>query len=180
MNDTIYLNNRVLLKVGDIVKEKSEAIVNAANSSLMGGGGVDGAIHTAGGSAILNECKVIRNRLPNGLQSGEAVITTGGKLFSKYVIHTVGPIWRGGYSFEPILLANCYKNSLKIAVDKQIQTITFPAISTGIFGYPSEQAAQVASKTITDFLSQNESIIQVRLIFFQPRDKELFNRHCQF
>src|SRR5438105_11086863 len=134
---------------GDITKIKADAIVNAANSSLLGGGGVDGAIHRAGGPAILEECREIRRtRFPEGLPTGEAVITTGGKLPALYVIHTVGPIYGEHRGREAELLANCYHNSLTLAVEKNLASIAFPAISTGVYGYPLEEAAEVASKAI--------------------------------
>lgn len=150
---------------GDITKQETEAIVNAANSSLMGGGGVDGAIHRAGGPAILQECKEIVSR-QGRLPTGEAVITTGGNLRAKFVIHTVGPIWKGGIRGEPELLRNCYLNSLKLAKEKGIRTVSFPSISTGAYGYPVDKAARVAIKAIVDFLDTNEGIDEVALVLF--------------
>lgn len=150
---------------GDITKQSTDAIVNAANSGLMGGGGVDGAIHRAGGSAILEECKQIvakQGRLP----TGEAVITTGGNLPAKHVIHTVGPIWHGGNSREPDLLANAYRNSLKIASSKKLKGISFPSISTGAYGYPMKLASEVALQTVIDFLHKDESIDAVYFVLF--------------
>ncbi len=137
--------------VADITTLDVEAVVNAANSSLMGGGGVDGAIHRAGGSAILEECKRIVadiGRLP----TGEAVITTAGNMPSRHVIHTVGPVWHGGRKNEPELLKNAYRNSMNIALENEIKTIAFPSISTGIYGYPVEKAAGVAVCTVMDFV----------------------------
>src|SRR6476660_8291057 len=129
-----FLNNRVIVTVGDITQQDTDAIVNAANASLLGGGGVDGAIHRAGGDEILEECKEIRRtRFPNGLPTGEAVITTGGKLAALYVIHTVGPIFGEHRGKEAELLANCYHNSLTLAVEKNLNSVSFPAISTGVF-----------------------------------------------
>lgn len=176
-----YLNGRVVVVVGDITKEETDAIVNAANSSLMGGGGVDGAIHRAGGPEILEECKKIRQTLyPDGLPTGKAVITTGGKLKAKYVIHTVGPIYGREAGKEAELLAEAYRNSLALASDKGIKTISFPSISTGAYGYPKEEAARVASKAIADFLATNSSIELVRLVFFSETDAKIFIENQQF
>jgi O-acetyl-ADP-ribose deacetylase (regulator of RNase III) len=156
---------KLSLTVGDITKQKTDAIVNAANSSLMGGGGVDGAIHRAGGPKILEECMKIREK-QGECDTGEAVITTGGNLPVKYVIHTVGPIWEGGNRREPELLANCYKNSLKLAVENGIKTISFPSISTGAYGYPMDQAANVALKAVIDFLKKDDSLEDVIFVLF--------------
>src|SRR5215813_263703 len=170
-----FLDDRVRILVGDITKQDTDAIVNAANASLMGGGGVDGAIHRAGGDEILEECKEIRRtRFPNGLPTGEAVITTGGKLPALYVIHTVGPIYGQHDGKEAELLANCYHNSLTLAVEKNLTSIAFPAISTGVFGYPLAEAAKVSSKTIENFLSTDHQLKEVRLVFFEERDAEVF------
>jgi len=176
-----FLNGRVSVVVGDITKQDTDAIVNAANASLMGGGGVDGAIHRAGGDEILEECKEIRRtRFPNGLPTGEAVITTGGKLPALYVIHTVGPIYGQHDGKEAELLANCYHNSLTLAVEKNLSSIAFPAISTGVFGYPQNEAAEVASKTIENFLSTDRQLTEVRLVFFQEPDAEVFLQNQEF
>ena len=156
-------DTRIEVQQGDITKIKVDAVVNAANSSLLGGGGVDGAIHRAGGPAILEECRKIRAR-QGGCDTGEAVITTGGNLPAQYVIHTVGPVWSGGENGEPELLANCYHNSLRIASEKQLQSIAFPNISTGIYGYPKPNAAQVAVQAVKDYLKSNETSLQ-RVIF---------------
>jgi len=174
-----YMDGRVEVDVGDITKEGVDAIVNAANSSLMGGGGVDGAIHRAGGPAILDACKAIReNEYPRGLPTGEAVITTGGRLRPK-VIHTVGPIYRSAN--EPRkLLAACYVNSLKVAAENGCRSVAFPAISTGVYGYPKPDAASVASKAIAGFLASNDSIQKVRLVFFSAGDADTFNANCEF
>jgi O-acetyl-ADP-ribose deacetylase (regulator of RNase III) len=176
-----FLNGRVSVVVGDITKQDTDAIVNAANASLMGGGGVDGAIHGTGGDEILAECKEIRRtRFPNGLPTGEAVITTGGKLPALYVIHTVGPIYGQHDGKDAELLANCYHNSLTLAVEKNLTSVAFPAISTGVFGYPQAEAAKVASKTIENFLSTDHQLQEVRLVFFQERDADAFLANQQF
>lgn len=159
---------------GDITKVEVDAVVNAANSSLLGGGGVDGAIHRAGGLAILEECKQIRAR-QGGCETGEAVITTGGNLPAQYVIHTVGPVWHAGNQNEPQLLANCYHNSLRIASEKQLQSIAFPNISTGIYGYPKQKAAQVAVKAVQDYLQNNTiSLQQVIFVCFDDENLKLY------
>src|SRR6202162_5234548 len=176
-----FLDGRVSVVVGDITRQDTEAIVNAANSSLLGGGGVDGAIHRAGGPEILEECREIRRtRFPEGLPTGEAVITTGGKLSALYVIHTVGPIFGEHRGKEAELLANCYHNSLTLAVEKNLTSVAFPAISTGVYGYPLEEAAEVASRTIETFLATDRQLKEVRLVFFQPRDAAVFLAHQKF
>lgn len=176
-----FLNEKVIIKVGDITKEKTDAIVNAANSTLLGGGGVDGAIHDAGGKQVLEECREIRrDNFPNGLPTGEVVITSGGNLPSKFVIHTVGPIYGRNQDKDAELLANCYVNSLALAVENDLKTISFPSISTGAFGYPKHEAAKVASHAIRNFLAQNESIKQVNLVFFSAADAEKFVKHQDF
>ena len=176
-----FLDGRVRVVVGDITKQDTEAIVNAANSSLLGGGGVDGAIHRAGGPEILEECREIRRtRFPEGLPTGEAVITTGGKLAALYVIHTVGPVYGNHRGKEAELLANCYHNSLTLAVEKNLTSIAFPAISTGIYGYPLAEAAEVASRTIENFLATDRQLKEVRLVFFQQKDAEAFLEHEKF
>ncbi len=173
-----FLNGRAVVKVGDITRENVDAIVNAANSTLLGGGGVDGAIHDAGGRQILKECEEIRrNEFPNGLPTGEAVITSGGNLTAKFVIHTVGPVYGRNQDKDAELLANCYKNSLDLAVKNSLKTISFPSISTGVFGYPKHEAAQVASQAVKEFLAQNETIEQITLIFFSVADAEKFIKH---
>jgi O-acetyl-ADP-ribose deacetylase len=176
-----FVNGRVCVVVGDITKEDVEAIVNAANTSLLGGDGVDGAIHRAGGPEILAECREIRRtRFPEGLPTGEAVITTAGKLPALYVIHTVGPIFGEEHGKEAELLANCYHNSLTLAVEKNLTSVAFPAISTGVYGYPPEKAAEVASRTIENFLSNDRQLKEVRLVFFQARDAEIFLQSQKF
>ncbi|QNE39880.1 O-acetyl-ADP-ribose deacetylase [Hymenobacter sp. NBH84] len=146
---------RILLYQGDITRVDTDAIVNAANSSLLGGGGVDGAIHRAGGPAILEECRQIRAR-QGGCPTGEAVLTTGGALPASYVIHTVGPVWNGGTKGEAELLANCYRNSLRLAAENQLTSVAFPGISTGIYGYPKADAARIAVREVQTFLKENE------------------------
>jgi O-acetyl-ADP-ribose deacetylase (regulator of RNase III) len=183
LNDQIesFLGGRVLLVVGDITRQDVSAIVNAANSTLLGGGGVDGAIHAAGGPEILRECRQIRKTVyPDGLPTGQAVITTGGKLPAKYVIHTVGPIYGRQPEREAELLAACYQNSLLLARQHGVSSIAFPSISTGAFGYPKPEAAKIASNTIKDFLSADDQIEQVRLVFFQERDARVFREYHEF
>jgi len=176
-----FLDGRVQVVVGDITKQDVDAIVNAANSSLLGGGGVDGAIHRAGGPEILEECREIRRtRFPEGLPTGEAVITTGGKLPALYVIHTVGPVYGEHRGKEAELLANCYHNSLTLAVEKNLASIAFPAISTGIYGYPLAEAAAVSSQTIENFLATDRQLKEVRLVFFQARDAQVFLENQKF
>jgi len=165
--------NKIQLIKADITKLTVDAIVNAANSSLLGGGGVDGAIHRAGGPAILEECRKIVAR-QGGCKTGEAVITTGGKLPAKYVIHTVGPVWNGGSMNEAQKLANCYTNSLQIAVDYNIKTIAFPNISTGVYRFPKEKAAEIAINTVRSFLQSNEAIEQVSFVCFDEENYELY------
>lgn len=162
---------------GDITEMDTDAIVNAANPSLMGGGGVDGAIHRKGGPKILEECKRIRaTEYPDGLPTGKAVITTGGNLKARYVIHTVGPIWHGGKHGEPELLAEAYRNSLKLAVSKGLKTIAFPSISTGAYGYPIEKACKVALTTVKDFLEKEDKLEKVVLVLFSQRDFEIYKQ----
>jgi len=176
-----FLGGRVRVVVGDITAQDTEAIVNAANSSLLGGGGVDGAIHRAGGPEILAECREIRRtRFPEGLPTGEAVITTGGRLPALYVIHTVGPVYGHNSGQDAELLANCYHNSLTLAVEKNLTSVSFPAISTGVFGYPQAEAAEVASRTIENFLSTDRQLQEVRLVFFQAGDAETFLKNQKF
>lgn len=160
---------------GDISRQDTEAIVNAANSSLMGGGGVDGAIHRAGGPAILEECKKIREER-GPLPPGQAVITSGGRLKAKCVIHTVGPIWHSGKSGEAETLSSAYKESLKLAVEKGIKSISFPSISTGAYGYPPEQAAPVAVKTVLDFLGQKPPLKKVVFVLFDDFTLQAYER----
>lgn len=166
---------RLVLLSGDITEQGTDAIVNAANPGLMGGGGVDGAIHGKGGADILRECKVIRERYyPDGLPAGQAVITTGGYLKAKRVIHTVGPIWRGGNNKEPQVLAAAYENSLKVALENGIKTISFPSISTGAYGYPVEKASRVAIRAVIGFLVENKGIEEVRFILHSSYDLQIY------
>lgn len=168
------MNNNIILKTGDITKENVCAIVNAANSSLMGGGGVDGAIHRAGGPAILKACKKIRQgQYPDGLPTGEAVATTAGDLPAQYVIHTVGPVYHSCGDHCTSLLALCYENSLKVAVELGCKDIAFPAISTGIYGYPKEEAARIAYETVKDFLTKGYEL-KIYFIFHSLENRELF------
>jgi O-acetyl-ADP-ribose deacetylase (regulator of RNase III) len=169
-----FLQNRVVVKVGDLTAEEVDAIVNAANSSLLGGGGVDGAIHRKGGPAIVEACREIkRTQYPKGLPTGEAVITTGGQLSAKYVIHTVGPVY-GQDSPADKLLAACYTNSLGLAAEHAVESISFPAISTGVYRYPKDKAARVSSAAIHEFLECLDSVIQVRLVFLHASDADIF------
>jgi len=170
---------KLTLVQGDITKQTTDAIVNAANSSLMGGGGVDGAIHRAGGPTILEQCKQIVAK-QGRLLPGKAVITTGGNLPAKYVIHTVGPIWNGGTNNEAQILASCYKECLKIAEEKKLSSISFPAISTGAYRYPLDQAAKVAVETVISFLKEEVvSLKEVRFVLFDARTYETYEKALQ-
>ncbi len=153
----------------DITKLEVDAIVNAANKSLLGGGGVDGAIHRAAGKELLEECKTL-----NGCETGEAKITKGYHLPAKFVIHTVGPVWHGGQNKESELLANCYKNSLNLALKNNIKTIAFPNISTGVYGFPKDKAAETAIKTVTDFLGHTNQIEKVYFVCFDNENYSLY------
>lgn len=173
------LDGRLEVRTGDITKLDVDAIVNAANSSLLGGGGVDGAIHRAAGPELLAECRRIRAAdLPDGLPAGQAVATGAGKLPARYVIHTVGPVWCGGGAGEPASLASCYRSSLHLAASlggaDPVRTVAFPAISTGVFGYPKDAAARVAHRSIRAFLAGSERPQQVVLIFFSGDDARDF------
>jgi len=166
---------KLALVQGDITRQATDAIVNAANSGLMGGGGVDGAIHRAGGAAILEECKQIvarQGRLP----TGKAVMTTGGNLKAKYVIHTVGPVWRGGASGEAELLASAYRESLKLAAEHGLRSVSFPSISTGVYGYPVDEAAEVALGAVVAFLQGATSIEEVDFVLFDGRTYASYQR----
>jgi O-acetyl-ADP-ribose deacetylase (regulator of RNase III) len=163
---------RIETILSDITKINVDAIVNAANSSLLGGGGVDGAIHRAGGPAILEECKKIVAR-QGSCSTGEAVITTAGNLPANFVIHTVGPVWNGGNKQEHKKLANCYKNSLQLAIGNNCRTIAFPNISTGVYRFPKDKAAKIAVNTVADYLSQTAAIHKVFFVCFDPENFEL-------
>ena len=180
-DSNIFLNGRVNIIVGDITRQQVDAIVNAANATLMGGGGVDGAIHRAGGPAILEACKTIRrSQFPDGLPTGQAVITTGGKLPARFVIHTVGPIYWEAGERAPALLAACYQNSLKLTVEQGLKTVAIPAISTGVYGYPKDEAAAVSSEAISTFLAADSSLTEVRLVFFSQGDAAVFLANQKF
>ena len=181
MPDQTFLNGRVTVLQGDITEQQVDAIVNAANSTLLGGGGVDWAIHSVGGPEILAECRELRQaRYPEGLPTGQVVVTTAGRLKARYVIHTVGPI-KGHYGEDDsLLLASCYRHSLELAVQKGCTTIAFPAISTGMYDYPCEEAAVVSSNAIKEFLERDESLHEVRLVFLEPSDLGIFLKNQQF
>ena len=169
----IINKTKLSLLQGDITRQATDAIVNAANSSLMGGGGVDGAIHHAGGPAILEECKKIvarQGRLP----AGKAVITTGGDLKARHVIHTVGPVWHGGNRNEPETLASAYRESLSLATSSGLRTVSFPSISTGAYGYPLDSAAEVALKTVIGFLKKETPLQEVVFVLFDHRTCEVY------
>ena len=165
----------IKLLFGDITKIAVDAIVNAANSSLLGGGGVDGAIHRAGGKAIMDECIKISER-KGGCPAGEAVITTAGKLPARYVIHAVGPVWHGGMKNEDKLLANAYANSLKLAVKNGVKTIAFPNISTGVYAFPKERAAKIAISTVRQFLKTDKSLSEVVFVCFDRENFVIYER----
>jgi O-acetyl-ADP-ribose deacetylase (regulator of RNase III) len=166
---------RLRLVRGDITEMKTDAIVNAANSFLMGGGGVDGAIHRKGGPKILEECKRIRaTEWPQGLPTGKAVVTSGGNLKAKHVIHTVGPVWQGGNENEPELLADAYRNSLNLAVSKGLRSIAFPSISTGAYGYPIQDASRVALRTVKEFLKSEDGLEEVTFVLFSEHDLNVY------
>lgn len=160
---------------GDIIGQDVDAIVNAANPTLLGGGGVDGAIHRAGGPAILAECKRVRaERFPSGLPTGDAVSTTAGALSARRVIHTVGPIWRGGHNDEAALLARAYRSSLQLAAEEGVRSVAFPSISTGAYGYPKADAARVALREVVDFLRENGGLEDVRFVLFSDDDLQCY------
>jgi len=172
-----FFDGRLIVKSGDLTEESVDAIVNAANRTLLGGGGVDGAIHRRGGPSILDECKNIRaTRYPDGLPTGEAVITTGGDLPARHVIHTVGPIYGMNQGRDPELLEACYRNCVKLAVKNGLRSIAFPSISTGAFGYPKHEAAPKVYRTVADLLRGNA--IEIRLVFFSEVDAKSFIKHC--
>ncbi len=165
---------KITLIQGDITKIACDAIVNAANSSLLGGGGVDGAIHRAGGKSILEECRKL-----NGCLAGRAKITGAGNLPCRYVIHTVGPVWRGGQSGEPALLKSCYVQSLSLAAAHGLKTIAFPNISTGVYGYPKEKAAQIALEAVRGFIAENGAIEEIIFCCFDAENLRLYQTLLQ-
>ncbi|MEO6682686.1 MAG: O-acetyl-ADP-ribose deacetylase [Ginsengibacter sp.] len=170
--------SRIEVIKGDITTIKADAIVNAANSSLMGGGGVDGAIHRVGGKTILEECKeIVRKNGP--CKTGESVLTSAGNLPAKFVIHTVGPVWNGGHNQEESLLKNCYVNSLKLAVKHDCNTIAFPNISTGVYHFPKEKAASISIQTVIAYLEQNNSIKKVTFVCFDDENDSLVRKKIQ-
>jgi O-acetyl-ADP-ribose deacetylase (regulator of RNase III) len=177
----VYLKGRVEVVLGDITRENVDAIVNAANSTLLGGGGVDGAIHRAGGPAILTECREIRvRRYPDGLPAGQAIATTAGRLPARRVIHTVGPIWGRHAGQESPLLAACYHNSLALAASEALRSVAFPAISTGAYGYPRELAAATASRALAAHFRDPAAVERVRLVFRALDDAQVFIAHQAF
>lgn len=173
--EMVWGRTKIRIVRGDITEQDADAVVNAANSSLMGGGGVDGAIHRRGGSGILEECRRIREReWPEGLPTGEAVVSSGGLLKAKYVIHTVGPVWRGGEQNEQTLLANCYRNSLRLAKSRGLRSVAFPSISTGAYGYPITEASRVALRTVKEFVEAEESPDAVAFVLFSEDDLAVY------
>ncbi len=171
-----FFDGQLIVKSGDLTDEEVDAIVNAANWTLLGGGGVDGAIHRRGGPAILDECRDIRaTRYPDGLPTGEAVITTGGDLPARHVIHTVGPIYGMNKGRDAELLEACYRNSINLAIENNLSTLAFPSISTGAFGYPKHEAAPIVYRTVAERLRVHE--IEIRLVFFSETDAIKFVKH---
>lgn len=170
-SDVLADGRRMEAVRGDITKERTDAIVNAANESLLGGGGVDGAIHRAGGPAILEACRQL-----GGCRTGDAKVTTAGNLPAKYIIHTVGPVYRGGAHGEPAMLASCYRRSMEVAEELRIASIAFPAISCGVYGYPIGAAADIAVKTVIGSLARARNVVRVRFVLFTDEDREVYER----
>ena len=165
------MSERIIIRRGDITKQKVDAIVNAANCSLLGGGGVDGAIHRAAGPELLAECRSL-----HGCETGKAKITKGYRLPAKYVIHTPGPVWHGGGSGEPELLASCYRSCLELASQNGCETVDFPSISTGVYHFPLDKAAEIAIGTIAAYLREHPEIRRVRMVCFDLRTKAFYDR----
>ncbi|QNR69130.1 O-acetyl-ADP-ribose deacetylase [Paenibacillus peoriae] len=179
MNTQIeLLNVTICVMQGDITRCKADIIVNAANTSLLGGGGVDGAIHRAGGPAILEDCVRIRNK-QGGCPVGGAVYTTAGKLDAQYVIHTVGPVWSGGDHREEELLAKCYHNALQLALELNARSIAFPNISTGIYRFPKEKAADIAIQEVTRFVREHAALNEIIFVCFDAENAQLYSRKLQ-
>ncbi|HXS87801.1 MAG TPA: O-acetyl-ADP-ribose deacetylase [Steroidobacteraceae bacterium] len=180
MTPQTYLGGRVIVSTGDITALAVDVIVNAANAALMGGGGVDGEIHRRGGPAIPAACSELRRtRYPDGLPVGEAVLTTAGNLPARFVVHTVGPIW-GADEPAAKLLASCYRKAIELADAEGLQSMSFPAIATGAYGYPKDRAAAVASRAIAEALDNAHSVRRVHLVFFSDGDRATFERHQRF
>lgn len=176
-----YMGGRVEVAVGDLTAEDVDAIVNAANSTLLGGGGVDGAIHRAAGPELLAECREVRRtQFPDGLPTGEAVITSGANLKARHIIHTVGPVYGTVDGREAELLGECYRNSLPLANANGLKSISFPAISTGVYGYPKAEAASVASAAVKQTLIHTPLVTLVRFVFFRREDAEVFTMNQTF
>jgi O-acetyl-ADP-ribose deacetylase (regulator of RNase III) len=173
--DPVRLNERLVVTVGDITHEDVDAIVNAANSKLMGGGGVDGAIHAGAGPELLEACREVRaTKYPDGLPTGKSVITPGGQLRARHVIHTVGPIYGKHNGEEPRLLADAYRGAIRLAASHGLKTIAIPAISTGVYGYPKEEAAKIARTAVESALQEHPQITEVRMVFFSEKDAKIF------
>jgi O-acetyl-ADP-ribose deacetylase (regulator of RNase III) len=168
------MDSAITLLRGDITKLKLDAIVNAANSSLLGGGGVDGAIHRAAGPELLEACRLLK-----GCETGEAKITAGFQLPASYVIHTVGPVWRGGKNREEELLGQCYTNSLKLALKNRHTSIAFPNISTGVYGFPKALAAEIAISTVQEFLAKHKGEIQITFVLFDQENETLYKKQLE-
>jgi O-acetyl-ADP-ribose deacetylase (regulator of RNase III) len=164
-------NEAIVIVQGDITKQNVDAIVNAANTSLLGGGGVDGAIHRAAGPELLEECRTL-----HGCPTGEARLTRGYRLPARWVIHTVGPVWRGGHDLEDELLANCYRRSLEVAAQNGVRRVAFPAISTGVYGFPLERATRIAVREVLAFLKDHPSLEKVLFVCFDGRTRECYER----